>query len=96
MVKVDWLVTYQLLGFDNLCQGRSNSHNMAPQGNLDVSGEGRCGPEERSHLQFLGRPEQQGFVRESACAHPRRVRLHISCHNLSSDNFAYHAPPPSF
>ena len=46
-----------------------------------------------SHLQFLGRPEQQGSDRESACApHPRHVRLHISCHNLSSDNFAYHAP----
>ena len=50
-----------------------------------------------SHLQFLGPPEQPGSVRESACApHPRHVRLHISCHNLSSDKFAYHAPPASF
>ena len=96
MVEVDRLVTCQLLGFDNLFQGRLNSHSMAPQGNLHVSGQGGCGPEDASHLQFLGRPEQQGSVRESACAHPRRVRLNISCHNLSSDNFAYHAPPPPF
>ena len=78
--------------------GRSHSHNMAPQGNLDkVSGHGRCQVIWVSHLQFLGRPEQPGSARESACApHPRHVRLHISCHNLSSDNFAYHAPPASF
>ena len=38
-----WLFTFRLPGFDNLLPGRSHSHNMAPQGNLDpVSGQGRC------------------------------------------------------
>ena len=44
MVEVDRLVTCQLLGFDNLFQGRLNSHSMAPQGNLHVSGQGDVGP----------------------------------------------------